>query len=440
MQTAMLAAPAVFPTVGLDSSRNRLLVGWGYDGVTPNPTTAMQAIDLDTLTATMVTLGGDVAPEGGVGFIADDPAFNRLLVHPGTPNIEGAHAVDFYTLDPANNMMRGMLRVGIDQPPPLSNAIADGSRGLQIYGGRDHHDQYSSYLWRDGSFPDWTRVEPTADPVTGNSPGPRADLIIDTGSTFFPINFFGGTTTGGGLGDGRVWRLNDASTTSWVEQTLSAGQTAPSGREGGMLFNPQCITGAFGFFGGRSSSGYENDTGFLQCTDRDMLRDCQWSDPVGSGTRPPARAYGTVNHLSTGELFLFGGTTDGLNAVGDAWILSTPCSPGPPQDWTMVTMTGTAPSARRNHAITRADTDRLLLFGGDTGTGAGVLGDGFFLTRVAPGMFRSDPLTVATDSDRPLPRTSFVMVGNGIDGRIYLYGGVDERRRTLSDFWELRIR
>lgn len=121
-----------------------------------------------------------------------------------------------------------------------------------------------------------------------------------------------------------------------------------------------------------------------------------WTQLLPNGTLPAARdnqsgAYDSASN----RLIIFGGCLGGCTpAANDVWVLSNANGIGGTPAWTQLSPAGTAPQPRINSAVALdAKTDRLIVFGGQDGGGAGgVFTDAWILTD-ADGLGGTDPLT-----------------------------------------------
>jgi hypothetical protein len=214
------------------------------------------------------------------------------------------------------------------------------------------------------------------------------------------------------------------------------------------FFNPACGAREVGYFGGRTSAGRSNETGYLRCPTGDRLRDCEWDDPVGTMTRPPARSFAAASRGSIASVvLLFGGR--GTAPLNDVWTLD-PCAGGD-VGWVEMAPSGTAPAGRWAHTMTlqpgssgAGDLERYVVFGGfatmeERGPAHA---DVHRLTRLGSSVYEWEPIEVASGPDDPVipSRGRHVAVMDEEDGelRLWVYGGIHEGQ-LMSDFWELRI-
>ena len=427
----------ILPTSGLDATGDRALVAFGIqpDGsLVPDAL----AIDLATLTASVVMPGGTPPDRGGRGLLVPDRYGDGLFLFPGATNLDNDAGVDLYRWG-AGDVLTPIHRTGVDLPIGLVGALL--SDDLTLYGGTDDRGDVQERAWRPGGTSQWQSVELLPDAVSNRSPGPRAELSLQSSSAFgSDIQFFGGRTNGG-FGDGQMWVLRD---NRWIEQTLAAGQSAPSARTGVAFFVPACGGWRSGYFGGQlAGGGLANDTGFFQCSSG--KRECDWTDPVETLARPPARAFATVVRFNDeSEALLFGG--EAATTFNDVWSLYT-CGGGP-QPWRAITPAGTPPSPRSRHTMTLVEDptpgalESVLVFGGASAPGGSTpLADVRRLVRLSSTAYRWEDVVVASgpDDDQVSARFGHVAAWDERQSRLLVYGG-ERRGDTLGDFWELRIR
>lgn len=434
--TSTLPRSAVFATAGIDRAGGRMIVAYGVDLDGDNFRQDAIAIDLDLLSAVVVTPSGEGPPGGGSGLLVDDPHGDHLLF-PGAPYFDAEAPFDLYAWSMEDDSVTPVHRTGVDLPPPLEHALAVGV--FRIYGGVDNRNRVRAELWTMGSNARWTRSAPAPDPFSGRIPGPRAGIVLQANSAYHvDLQFFGGRTESG-LADSTAWLLQGD---GWIEQELHASSWQPEPREGAAFFVPACGSRHTAYFGGRDSWGtFLNDTAFLECLGGN--RSCQWQDPVGTLNRPGPRAYaGAVRHDGVNSVVLYGG--DGPEgAYDDVWVLD-PCA-GSAQPWERAFVSGTAPAARSRHTMTLvaasgAESESVLIVGGRS-AGGEPLADVARLVLVDIGQYRWESVPVATgpNAEQLSPRWGHVATWDDRHRRLLVYGGRGVGD-TLSDLWELRVR
>ena len=170
-------------------------------------------------------------------------------------------------------------------------------------------------------------------------------------------------------------------------------------------------------FGGRDSIPH-NDTWELS-----FSGSVTWRQLTPSGTAPSARIdHATIYDPIRHRLILFGGTDAGGNVLNDVWALSLSGSPA----WTQLAPTGSAPAARgAATAVYDATRDRLVLFGGYDKL-LNSLSDIWSLTLYGTPAW--SPITAG--GTPPAPRLSPSSVYDSQRERIVFYGGTD-----LQDYY-----
>lgn len=150
-----------------------------------------------------------------------------------------------------------------------------------------------------------------------------------------------------------------------------------------------------------------------------------WQDLTAAGG-PPPRSAAAMTRLDSQQVLLFGGLDSNGTALGDAWIYSSAFS------WNRLLATRWPP-ARLNHALAsdRNDNYRAYLFGGQDSNGV-KLNDLWRLEAATLGM-RWSPLTTST---RPSARDIHAMAFDDQRRRLVLFGGRDASNTFLNDTWE----
>lgn len=320
-------------------------------------------------------------------------------------------------IDPPVTTPGTWTRVSVTGPGPLSAASLvysawDGKTTL--YGGSDCQAPSSctthGQLWTYGTS-GWTQV-----PSTTPWPLPASDsaFFADVGGS--RVRLYGGLAGTSAVAIDWAW-----SSGAWSELSTSPG---PGAREGARaVWDP--ASAIVVLYGGDSGSALAPGT-WLTSSGSDAL----FQMPVG--TAPPLRRdHGMVWDSAGQRTLVFGGRgcrrNLGCPPLGDTWAFAA-------YQWSAVTTTGTAPSARSGHGMAY-DTQRgvTVVFGGRTA--AVTLGDTFELS--------GDAWSEAVAS------------GSGPDARAYpamtydatrhvtvLYGGQSDAvepgtsTAALSDTWE----
>ncbi len=444
----ILARAALAPTVAVDSRRSRVLIGLGTSSSeAPPPPDDFIELDLATLTSRLFRPTGPQPSPGVVGVFAEDPYRDQLFFLPGTFDFVGSPRFEVYRWDAAGgDRLIPIVREGHDLPGPIFGAtMAPGAGDGLLFGGIDRAGRLLEQVWslEAGATVRWSLATALPDAITSRNPGPRAFVQIESSEVYFNVIEFLGGRGPGGVADSTLWSLSDSGPSlQWVEQTLAAGETAPSSREGAAFFRPACGAARLGFFGGRAADErLRSDTRFSECAASG--RDCRWRDPVGAEPSPPARAHATAARLeSAAEVWLFGGEDD-AGTFDDLWSLD-PCAPSD-TPWVALTPTGTRPSPRTRHTMTRIARDTYVVLGGGPGAEEGPpLGDVFRLARQPDGTPAWEPVVVASGpgEDPFVARYDHMARFDEVTGRLLVYGGRTRRddRSALDDLWELVLR
>lgn len=146
--------------------------------------------------------------------------------------------------------------------------------------------------------------------------------------------------------------------------------TAPVARENAAVAARSAANDAI-LFGGRTASGeLRNDTWRFDGS--------TWTEITAGGTRPPARhRHSMVYQAARDRVLLFGGTTGSgdtpVDPLGDLW------SWDPTSGWVQLTVSGSQPPARHSAPMAYdPSTEEVILFGGYGATGP--LNDTWVLT------------------------------------------------------------
>jgi hypothetical protein len=450
---AALPSPLWAANAAVDPERDRALLAYGVGDGEGAFNSNVFAIDLETFATSVVETTGDGPSLGGRGFLSRDPYGGDFVVFPGSPYFDGGDEAGFslYALDPASGAYESIVRYGVDDPPALAGAGASGRRRILMWGGQLIDYEFSDQAWLWDEFAGtWSRVETLGDAITDAQPAPRANMVVESSSPYsFDLTFFGGRNTTGRLGS-TTWTLQQVDDTRarWIERTLVPSSPQPPASEGVTFFNPACGAEELGYFGGETDAGLSDETGFLRCPTGDRLRECEWHDPVGTQTRPPARSFATASRGSIASVVVLFGGRGPTQPFNDVWTLN-PCSGGT-EPWIAVTPSGTAPAERWGHSMTLqprggpGDLQRYVVFGGfATRDASGAAhSDVFRLTRLGAGTYEWEAIEVASGpDDAVIPgRGRHVAVLDEDDGelKMLVYGG-ERGGMLLSDLWQLRI-
>lgn len=165
-----------------------------------------------------------------------------------------------------------------------------------------------------------------------------------------------------------------------------------------------------------------------------------WIDLASTGGPPPLTGYAptVVRDPATNRLILFGRNSSMQNEV---WVLTNANGLGGTPAWTRLSPTGTAPPNRGNHAaVYDPANNRMIIFGGCGGTCYPVLKDVWVLTNAnglggAPQWIPLSPIGTA-----PAARHAVAAGYEPATNRLVIFGGhtgSGDGGTTYSDVWVL---
>jgi hypothetical protein len=239
----------------------------------------------------------------------------------------------------------------------------------------------------------------------GTPPSPRrgASAIYDPVRDRMLI--YGGAGPGP-FGD--LWALSLSGSPTWTQLMPTGGP--PASRSGhSAVYDP--VRDRMVVFGGQTGLTYRNDAWALQ-----LAGTPAWSSIAATGVPPELRSRHSAIYDSVRDRMVVFGGADGGNLLGDLWSLSFA---GPA--WTELTPAGTPPLPRAGHkAIYDSSRDRMVLFGGDDGSG-----DPPGTTWALP--FASSSWSeLAPSGNTPLGRHDHIAVLDTAGDRMLVFGGVVE--------------
>ena len=169
-----------------------------------------------------------------------------------------------------------------------------------------------------------------------------------------------------------------------VWQTPLSGGVGWSGRDSKTKPDPRCyantiydaVRDQFVVFGGWDGSAAHNDVWALSGAGTPA-----WSQLFPAGTSPGARYGASVICDPVRErMVIYGGTPNGVNALGDLWAMSLAETP----EWSLLVPAGTLPSPRfESGAVYDTANDRVVVYGGFY---ARAYSDEWMLQFVRPGL------------------------------------------------------
>ena len=241
-------------------------------------------------------------------------------------------------------------------PPPAARvqhaAIYDPVRNRMLLFGGLAGSSLKNDVWELGlaGTPTWKLLS-----VGGTPPSPRrgASAIYDPVRDRMLI--YGGAAPSP---QGDLWALSLGTSPAWTQLTPTG--TPPASRSGqSAIYDP--VRDRMVVFGGQTGLTYRNDAWALS-----LAGTPAWSSVAPSGGPPDLRSRHSAIYDSVRDRMVVFGGTNGTDLWGDLWSLTFAGTPA----WTLLTPAGTPPPPRVGHkAIYDATRDRMVLFGGDDGSG-----------------------------------------------------------------------
>ena len=155
-----------------------------------------------------------------------------------------------------------------------------------------------------------------------------------------------------------------------------------------------------------------------------------WTKLAIAGTLPPGRSETSAIYDPVRErIIVFGGRTGSSTAVNDVWALSLSGGPA----WTQLAPSGTPPSARSGHAaIYDPVRDRMLVFGGFGSTP----GEVWALPLSSPAWTQ-----LAPSGGPPVARTGACAIYDPVRDALVVFGGASpiSPSTTYNDTWALSL-
>jgi hypothetical protein len=260
--------------------------------------------------------------------------------------------------------------------------------------------------------PNWTPLA-----TTGSPPSARYGQVAIYDPVRDRMLVFGGTNVFGPLND--VWELTLAGSPTWLQ--LAPIGLAPSPRFWHTAVYDAAADRMLVFGGEAAGSTPQNDVWTLSLSGSPT-----WTQLTPLGTPPSARRVASaVYDLSNNRMLMFGGL--GAGYTNDVWQLSLTGSPA----WTLVTPTGTPPSARGFHAATYEPASaRMLVFGG---LNPGPQNDVWALS-LTPSPAWSQ---LAVSGTPPSGRGAQIVVHDPAHDRMIVFGGFAST--SMGDLWTLSL-
>ena len=248
----------------------------------------------------------------------------------------------------------------------------------------------------------WTPLAPAS------SPPPLAEASLAYDPAAGQLVLFGGIdSSGGSLSGTWVW-----SGSTWIQESPAS---SPPARHGASLgYDP--TTGQLILYGGSDTAGITpmaSDTWAWNGTD--------WTQLAPLTSPPPLYAATMDWDSSTGQLILFGGTTNGTyNGTNETWAWTG-------TNWNELLPASSPPARLRATMAMDPESGQLLLFGG-YGVGQVDLGDMW--------AWNGTTWTQMSPPSPPAPRADSSMAFDVATGKMVLFGGsVLEGADLLGDTW-----
>lgn len=223
----------------------------------------------------------------------------------------------------------------------------------------------------------------------------------------------GYTLVHGGLDNVGVRFFNDLwyyNGTTWGQfaTTFTSGVNAPTARFGHEMISADGYNSLF-LFGGIGTTllnhqEYLNDTWLFSTTSK------TWTQLTSTNT-PPERAYFGGMGYDGYNIWLFGGQGNGNVFLGDLWKMNADL-----QQWSAVSISGTAPSARFGQAVCWDNYNSVLFVQGGYTVNQGLSNETFNITSGGVSSLVSTPF-------HPLRKYNASAVFDGGTNTIVLFGG-----------------
>ncbi len=246
---------------------------------------------------------------------------------------------------------------------------------------------------------------------------------------------FGGQVTSSDTDLNDVWvGVATATQDDGFSQVVPTG-TLPPGRYGhASTYDPN--TNRMTVFGGAlgNPSPCANDLWILDGANG--IGKANWLSITASGTLPAARAYhAAVYDPTTDSMIVFGGSNCSTGYFNDVWVLSSANGEGGTPTWTHLSPSGTPPAARESASSVYDSVNNIMtIYGGDAG-GAG-LGDTWVLSHANGTGGTPEWTKLSPSGTAPSARTGQSATYDPSTDRMTVFGGI-ANGLTLSDSWVL---
>jgi len=294
-------------------------------------------------------------------------------------------------------------------------------------------------LWRFNNNGSWTPLT-----ATGTLPAGRLwhTSVYDQANN--RMIMFGGAEGFSAPCANDVWVLTDANgltgTPAWSQLTTVGGPPAPRAQHGA-AYDPN--TNSLIVYGGQDCFATLMGDVWALSNANGLGGTPTWTQlfPTGGGPGPRTIIGSVAYDSANNRLIVFGGAFGGV--FNDVWILSNANGQGGTPNWTLLSPTGTPPSARANNSATYDPaSNRLTIFGGCNGTScSNLLGDTWVLANAnglgGTAMWRQlGPFSLFSEV-----RHTHTAVYNPSTNRMTIFGGFTANASTTgtttNDVWML---
>ncbi len=371
-----------------------------------------------------------------------DPNTNTMIVFGGT-DCSGNFYNDVWILSNADGSV-GTPKWTQSKPAGTapaarsqSTAIYDSTnRVMTIFGGAGVAKAVFNDAWTLANVngtPTWKQLTPT-----GAAPSPRSGhvAVYDSKSSRMVIQ---GGVAGSTAVQSDTWILSGANgvgSAAWTQ--LNPSGTVPYRASHTAIYDP--VSGEMVIFGGTSQlpKTFTDDHVFA-LTQADGLQ----SGATWYQDGPPPRAHQSgVYDTVTDQLIVFGGQQSGsLSPLNDVWSEPAVVASGQvsqvPTNWVEVLPAGTPPAARFGHTgLYDSSSNRMMVFGGATSL-TSCLNDFWILDDANSAHGTPDWISIPASGTLPPARMNHAAVYDSSQNTMIVFGGTNCSSGYLSDVWVL---
>jgi uncharacterized repeat protein (TIGR02543 family) len=268
----------------------------------------------------------------------------------------------------------------------------------------------------------WSELSPDQTPFVRDDHCMVYDPVRDR------LLIFGGTTASqisGEFWSNEVWSLSLGGT-PMLSQVTTSGTPPPVGRAGASMIYDS-LRDRIVIFGG-VGNGVHNDVWELTLSGTPT-----WNEILPAGTVPSVRAYHTaIYDAARDQMLVFGGYDyDGGGDLAEVRILTFAGTP----TWSLMTPTGTPPSARSFHsAVYDGPRNRMVIFGGYSGSASTPQNDTWALSLSGSGTWSE----ITPNGGPPAIRYGHTAIVDAPRNRMLVFGGFfDDEPYVHQDVWSL---